>query len=184
MNYLKLAQIFNRSRWQTMSVWRKGTDEYWITDTYVMIRLDHSTFSKFKSKYCSFKNNPYIPDLEIDQKIRIQERRLLDRGVDMQKIINEEAGAKTVDFIKMLFVEPYNENYNAVYVGDDFAGAIDYDYFQLFGWDNTFKAHRSLSPVFVYNDKGELYGVMMPIRYFGELEKEIEKFKAVLKGGE
>jgi hypothetical protein len=175
MNYYQLARLFNRSHCYDLSVWRKSENEYWVTNTLIMVRLKHNEFCKFKSRYCAYRYNPYIPDLGAGRKLRIMDDNvILNEAPNMQLILDDVVKAKDIIITQLILVDPNCDGQFIIYTGEDFAGAMSLDYFNLFGRDYEYKTRDFNNPVFVLKDK-EIIGVIMPLWNNGNIENEIEK---------
>jgi hypothetical protein len=175
MNYYRLASLFNHSDWQVLAIWRKGEDEYWVTDYLATVRLNHEEYCKFKSIYCSRKNNPYIPDIEIGGKLRTMDHSLImNEAPDMQLISDDAEKAEDITITNLMIIDPDYDEQLIVYTGKDFAGAMSLDYYNLFGRDFEYKTRDFNNPIFVLKDN-EVVGVIMPLWNNGSIENEIEK---------
>jgi hypothetical protein len=175
MNYYQLAKLFNRSYYRVLSVWRKGEDEYWVTNNLIIMRLSHNEFCKFKSRYCAYRHNPYIPDLRVGEKVRIMDNNvILNEAPNMQLILDDTVKAKKITITHLIIDDPNCDGQFIIYTGEDFVTSVSIDYYNLFGRDFEYKTRDFNNPIFVLKDN-EVVGVIMPLWNNGSIENEIEK---------
>ena len=158
INYKKLANIFKNS--SQFLIWRKGEDEYLVTNTYLIIRLDQQTFNKMKAKYSSYKNTPYVKELGIDEFVSIYNKSITDQEKPNLEEVLDDSGAKKAIVTKLILNQG---DKNLLYVVDGEFGMISKKYFDLFGYDKKYKTVNTRSPLMVY-DVEKLIAAVMPIR--------------------
>lgn len=179
MNYRKLAQLMKNEYF--IVVWREEENKYWVSDGIILVRLDQDTFNKFKSKYSAYKNNPYIRDMEVGEKVQVTRAGLLDQGPDIEAVLEGAEDAEDITITKFLFITDDTDPSTIMYIGNGFYGLLNVDYFNLFGWDYEYKTSDGLKPVYVIDRNEEVAGIIMPMWITGlELEEEIEKIKGVI----
>ncbi|SFL09795.1 hypothetical protein [Halanaerobium salsuginis] len=156
---MKIKKAIKELKKGNLHCWREGKKTYWVTDKFLLVKMNQKQFNLFKSKYSSLKRNAYIPDLEVGEKCSTYGMMLDDGGPDFENLfesLDKFRPAKVSDFVF--------DNDKRVYYSEGFVSVISEDYYQVFEeYECEVNNDDKFSPVAFYKGNGELVGIVAPI---------------------
>lgn len=157
---MKIKKAIKELKKRNLHCWREDERTYWITDSFLLVKMNQRQFNFFKSKYSSLKRNAYIPDLEVGEKCSTYGTTLNDGGPDFEKLFEDLEKFRPAEISEFIF-----DNDNRIYYSDDFVSVISENYYQVFeGYEcEISREDNKFSPVAFYKGNGELVGVVAPI---------------------
>jgi hypothetical protein len=179
---MKIKKAIKELKKGDLHCWREDERTYWVTDSFLLVKMNQKQFNFFKSKYSSLKRNAYIPDLEVGEKCSTFGTMLNDGGPDFEKLfatLDKYRPAEVSDFIF--------DNDKRIYHSGVFVSVISEKYYQIFEEHECEinSENKRFTPVAFYKNNGELVGMVGPIELkLDEKERLHSGLDALLKSFE
>ncbi|GAB6099277.1 hypothetical protein JCM16358_11560 [Halanaerocella petrolearia] len=157
----KLAQIVRPSR----KLYIEKTDNhYFLTDTYILVKLTEAEFEEFFAKYNSYKSTANIPfDFSDNQGICSTDgNQFLEDNLDVSFILNQ---LEEVNYEVELtnFYKQVDDRLARIYKLGDQLSMINDKYQFLLDVGDVLKTEEKTRPLFVLKDE-KFKAAIMPIR--------------------
>jgi hypothetical protein len=158
---MKIKKAIKELKKDNVHCWRKEENTYWVTNTYFIVKMDQDQFNLFKSKFSSLKRNPYIPDLEVGEKLSTYDKSLMNNTPNIESLFEGLEDFRSAEVSSFVFNSEFRLYYN-----ENFVGLMQENYYQIFN-DHSCKVRDAESPYSIiafYNKNDELAGMAMPVR--------------------
>ena len=175
INGKKLAKVLRKSR---QLIIEKRDDCYYVSDTYMLVKLNNNEFEDFFSKYNSYKSTSNIP-FEIESTVSVtrgndfsKSKSKLDTVIDTVKEADKHV--EITEFTRDIGSEEVR-----IFKVNNEIGIFNKKYEFLLDQGEEYKSKGIKNPIFILKDH-EVQAIIMPVR---NRDKSIkDRFRELITG--
>ena len=156
----KVASYFRNV--ERLIVKKDGQDNYWVTDTYLLLVLNEEEFKQLKEKYNSYKNNINIPNNK-DNFTIVDKQKLENKSFVLNFRPNRRK--EKVAVATNLIFKSKDKKIRLISYEDEVI-AVNNKYYKFIEDIEglSFYSESKFNGLNCYNDKEQLKAIIMPIR--------------------